>query len=276
MEPALQQDDCFSSALWGRISINLHQESEEEALDGEALEDTPETVEMAAPPEPPIGERPFLQELGGKFGTVMVDPVKEVFIPLKKGCPDYHITPSFVDGQLRGYVVDSASHGYQVTPYWSHMLASSRRAQEASKSTEVQGQIAALKSQNPSTAVLPPGTPHTPKQLVRRTPKTTPSPKTHASPFRAMGAIPGTGDEKTEGLEDQNAEAEEPRPTDAKGLEEEIEETKDDEKEEEANEEADDNEEANEEARQWLGGGKVRQFDCPFMSKNPSSHSIPS
>ena len=274
MEPALQQDDCFSSAIWGRISINLHQESEEEAIDGEPLEDTPETVEMAAPPEPPIWERPFLQELGGKFGTVMVDPVKEVFVPLKKGCPDYHITPSFVDGELRGYVVDSASHGYQVTPYWSHMLASSRRAQEASKSTEVQGQIAALKSQNPSTAVLLPGTPHTPKRVARRTPKTTPSPKTQASPFRAMGAIPGTGDENTEGLEDQNAEAEEPRPTNAKGLEEEIEETN--EKEEEANEEADGNEEANEEARQWLGGGKVRQFDCPFMSKNPSSHSIPS
>ena len=261
--------------------LNLRQESEEEPADGDALDDTPETVEMGAPKEPPVWERPFLQDLGGKLGTVMVDPVLEVFIPLKKGCPDYQITPSFVDGELRGYVVDSASRGYKVTPYWSHMLASSRRAQEASKNMDVQQQIAELKSQNPMMAVVPavvhPGTPRTPRQARKRA---TPSPKTHPSPNTAN--IPGTGgkkEEEEESPEDQGARdeaPEAPQPTDVKGLEDDAAEVKDDDKEADAPEEA----------RQWLGGGiprysligasRVGCLSWPLMSKDPASPSLPS
>ena len=105
-------------------------------------EEEAEEVEEPEPDlEPPISERPMLLTDVGKFGTVLVDPVKGVFAPLKKSCKDYVLKPHVAGGAFKGYIVDSASKQKGITPYWAHQLLESSRARDVADMPEIVAKI---------------------------------------------------------------------------------------------------------------------------------------
>ncbi len=83
----------------------------------------------------------------GKFGTVVVDPVKALFAPLKKTCTDYTLVPHCAGGSFKGYIVDSASKAKGVSPYWAHQLLASARARDATSIPEVMTKIQEARKQ---------------------------------------------------------------------------------------------------------------------------------
>lgn len=152
ISPLLSSKLLFLYVFETRGSKTGKEENQEEDAqeNAEAEEESDDTVELAAPEEPPVWERPFLA-YPERFGTVVVDPKEGMFVPLNKRCKDYQLIPHFADGKLRGYIVDSASHSHGVTSYWCHLLFKSHRAKPVSelKNSEVAEMVADLRRRNP-------------------------------------------------------------------------------------------------------------------------------
>ena len=112
---------------------------------------------------------------------MLIDPVKEVYVTLKKGVPDFTLKPMVTGGEFTGYLLQSKTSQYGVQPVWAHQLMSSMAAKSklkpASANAEIMEQINAVRALKPPTEA-----PQNKETVPQK--RSAPSPK--ASPLKAV------------------------------------------------------------------------------------------
>ena len=104
-----------------------------------------------------------------KGASVLIDPINEVYITLKKGVPDFILKPTVTGGQFLGYLLQSRSSQYGVQPVYAHQLMSSMMGKGKVKAASADAQI--MEQINTVRALKPPAEapPHTDTAHKKRT-----------------------------------------------------------------------------------------------------------